>query len=471
MSAKPSVLVVGDLILDHYIDGACERISPEAPVQVVSAEAERYIPGGAGNVARNLIALGVEVRLCSVVGDDTAARILHELFLQNGIPTEGLICEPERTTTKKSRVTAHMQQLIRIDKETTEPILETTAQQIQTFVEKEIENADLLLLSDYAKGVLTPTLTRKLIAVANAKGKPVFVDPKGNNYEKYRGATLVTPNKKELQIVCGCDLNTEAELHEAANTIRSRYDFSTLLVTLSEAGMTLFGDKTVHIPAHAQEVFDVTGAGDTVIAAFAAAKLHGKSMVEAARYANAAAAVVVSKAGSAVATPEEIARYETDTAETSATPLDKKIVTLPHLLEKLQRTEGKVVFTNGCFDILHAGHVRYLEAANALGEVLIVGLNGDDSVRRLKGDDRPVNRWEDRATLLAALASVDYVVRFDEETPYNLIREIKPDILVKGGDYEGKEIVGSDIAKETRTITLTPGKSTTALINKIRKKG
>ncbi len=465
IAKKPKVLVVGDVILDHYLWGDCERISPEAPVQVVASQKEDFILGGAGNVLNNLLALGAEANLCSVCGDDTAGRIINELLRDKEISTEGVLIQKGRISTKKSRIMAQGQQLVRVDKETTEAISPQIERQLSTHIQAILPKYDILLLSDYAKGVLTPNLTQKLIHEAKQANIPVLVDPKGEDFTKYKGATLITPNKKETIAATGISLDTDTHIYKAGIQLKKMLDLQYVLITLSEAGMAVFAESMEHIKTKAYEVYDVTGAGDTVIAALAFALAAGNDIFSAAHFANSAAAVVVSKVGSATATPEEIFSYE---KHFTTHALSSKIVTPQKLVQLLRNRHQKVVFTNGCFDILHAGHVRYLHEARKPGDLLIVGLNSDDSVRRLKGNERPINTWEDRATILAALESVDFVVGFDEDTPYELIKQIRPDVLVKGGDYEGKEIVGSDIAKETRTIAFVDNRSTTALIDKIQ---
>lgn len=465
IAKKPKILVIGDIILDHYLWGKCERISPEAPVQVVAGEKENFILGGAGNVLNNLLALGAEADLYAVIAEDTAGRILKELLEAKTVSAKNLITESGRITTKKSRIMAQGQQLVRIDKESSEPISSDTEADLFSSIKKSLYRYDMLLLSDYAKGVLTPTLTQKLIYTAKQLDIPVLVDPKGDDFSKYKGATLITPNKKEAVAATKMALDNKEQILHTGMHLKEMLSLKYALITLSEEGMAVFSDRMEHIKTKAHEIYDVTGAGDTVIAALAFALATGNDIFSAAHFANSAAAVVVSKVGSATATIEEILAYE---KQFSTHTLSSKIVTPQKLVQLLQNRHQKVVFTNGCFDILHAGHVRYLHEAAKLGDIFIVGVNSDDSVRRLKGKERPLNTWEDRAIILAALESVDFVVGFEEDTPYELIKQIRPDILVKGGDYEGKEIVGSDIAKETRTIDFVDNRSTTALIDKIQ---
>jgi len=464
-NARPAILVVGDLMIDHYLWGKCERISPEAPVQVVEVTHEESLMGGAGNVVNNLLALGARVGVSAVIGEDENGAFIRRRLKEKGVDTEGLITEAGRKTTKKSRVIALHQQIVRVDKENREDISAVSQEAILEKIRADIDRYDAVLLSDYAKGVLTASLTHEIIAIAHEKGKPILVDPKGTDYSKYRGATLITPNKKEASQATGIPLDSDERLHEAGMRLKRELALEFAIITLSEDGMAIFAEEMTKIPTVAKEVYDVTGAGDTVLASLGFALCSGKNIFEAAQFANSAAAVAVSKVGSATVTLAEIAAYEQSlTCQKSSA----KIKTAEEVRTLMQNSSRKVVFTNGCFDILHAGHVKYLEEAKSFGDILVLGLNSDASVRRLKGETRPVNSWEDRATVLAALESVDFVVGFEEDTPYELIKTIQPDILVKGGDYEGKEVVGSDIAKETRLVAFVEGKSTTRIIEKAK---
>ncbi len=459
----PNILVVGDLMIDHYLWGDCERISPEAPVQVVDVKKEESLLGGAGNLANNLLSLGAKVSIASVVGDDEGGEWLKERLKQRGIDIISLVKESGRKTTKKSRVIAYNHQIVRVDKESRKEISQNSSKEILDAIKDKIEEFDLVLLSDYNKGVLIPDLIQDIIALANWYNKPIFVDPKGSDYSKYLGATLITPNKKEASIATNIEIVDENSLQKAGKKLLSDLNLEYAFITLSQDGMAIFSKKiTTKIPTIAREVFDVTGAGDSVLAALGYGYAKGMDIKSAANFANAAAAVVVSKVGSATATIEEIEQYQN---KIGSKTLDSKVVSvdkLPHFKDK------KVVFTNGCFDIIHSGHIRYLHKAKSFGDILVVGLNSDESVKRLKGESRPINTQEDRTIVLAGLESVDFVVVFDEDTPYELIKTIKPDILVKGGDYEGKEVVGSDIAKETRLVEFVDGKSTSKIIQRAK---
>jgi len=481
-NSKPNILVVGDLMIDHYLWGSTDRISPEAPVQVVNVANETAVLGGAGNVVNNLHALGASVSVASVIGQDEIGKELLMMLKSRGVKTEGLVTQEGRKTSKKSRVIASNQQILRYDKESKEDITEGSVEKIISAIKKDLFLYDMIILSDYGKGVLTSSLCQEIIALAGTLNKKVLVDPKGVDYSKYKGAHFLTPNKKEACEATGIDIVDDETLLQAGEWLRKECALELSMITLSEDGIAIFRETsasqttsasfedTMHkVPTVAREVFDVTGAGDTVIASLAFAISSGKDIVSSAKFANAAAAVVVGKIGSATASMDEIEEYESTLHKSSS---DMHIKTRPEL-EKCVRTakdkKQKVVFTNGCFDILHLGHVKYLEVAKSFGDILVVGLNADSSVRKLKGPTRPVNPEYDRAYLLAALEVVDYVVVFSEETPHDLIKMIAPDVLVKGGDYEGKSVVGTEFAGELKLVDFVDGKSTTKTIERIQK--
>jgi len=467
---KPHIAVIGDLMIDHYIWGECKRISPEAPVQIVSTNKESTVLGGAGNVVNNLHSLDAKVSLFSVIGDDKNAEELSELLSGTPLHETGIINEAARITTKKSRIIASSQQVIRYDTETTDNILLASQFALLEALKKNFFQYDAILLSDYGKGVLTPTLTKDIINMARDMNKPVLVDPKGIDYSKYKGATLLTPNKKEAGLATQIEINDNSSLQEAGFKLKNELQLDSTLITLSEDGIALFEDEMSVIPTVAREVYDVTGAGDTVLASLGVAMVSGFTLQESCIFANKAAAVVVEKVGSATVTLNEIEAYEHSLNKGQAQNKLKDFDQIIRISKRLKEQKRKIIFTNGCFDILHRGHASYLEQAKALGDVLIVGLNSDESVTRLKGANRPVNLLEDRAFLLAALESVDYVVPFAEDTPYQLIQSILPQILVKGADYAEKEVVGSDIADEVILIDFVEGKSTSNLIKKIESK-
>ena len=466
---KPNVLVIGDLMIDHYLWGSCDRISPEAPVQVIDVKKETTVLGGAGNVISNLVSLGAKVTVMSVVGnDDTATQLKHMLDEQGA--KSFLVEQKGRKTSKKSRIMASHSQVVRYDHESKNDISFDSVKKLYAKLQEKINAYDIILLSDYGKGVLTKDFTEKIISYANKNGVKVIVDPKGKDYSKYWGAYLLTPNKKEAELASGIDIENDDNLKEALQTIKEVANLDVSVITLSENGISILEDKDVVIkPTVAREVYDVTGAGDTVLASLGFALSLGYEIETAVEFSNLAAGVVVGKLGSATVSLDEIEEYQASLHKSSIELGIKTFKEIKKISSRLKEKGKKVVFTNGCFDILHKGHVSYLNTAKSFGDVLILGLNSDSSVKRLKGESRPINNEEDRAYILSALECVDYVVIFDEDTPYELISKVKPDILVKGADYEGKEVVGSDIAGETRLVEFVNGKSTTSTIKKIRK--
>ncbi|WP_066159532.1 D-glycero-beta-D-manno-heptose-7-phosphate kinase [Aliarcobacter skirrowii] len=464
---KPNILVIGDLMIDHYLWGSCDRISPEAPVQVVNVKKENSVLGGAGNVINNLVSLGSSVEVISVIGDDSVANELKTLLSNIGVSFDNLVVEKGRKTSKKSRLMASNQQVLRYDSESVDEISKNSSNKILEILEKNIKNYSAIILSDYKKGVLTTTLTQDIIKLANRNKIKVLADPKGKDFSKYKGAYTLTPNKKEAMEATNIDIKDEKSLVEALKSLKQNCNLEVSLITLSEQGIAIFDDELFTSPTAAREVFDVTGAGDTVIASITFALSCGVDIKKALYFANLAAGVVVGKIGSATASLDEIYEYESQLNKSSSSSHIKTFDEIEKLAKKLHSQGKKIVFTNGCFDILHVGHVKYLEEAKSYGDVLILGLNADSSVRKLKGLSRPINSQDDRAYILASLESVDYVVIFEEETPYELIKLIKPHVLVKGGDYEGKEVVGQDIADELKLVQFVDGKSTTNTIKRI----
>ncbi|MFY9105269.1 D-glycero-beta-D-manno-heptose-7-phosphate kinase [Aliarcobacter cryaerophilus] len=467
LNKKPNILVIGDLMIDHYLWGSCDRISPEAPVQVVNVKKESSVLGGAGNVINNLVTLGSVVDVISVIGNDSVANELKSLLEKIDVPTSNLVVENNRKTSKKSRLIASQQQVLRYDMESIDDINENSHKQIIQTLEKNIDKYSSIILSDYGKGVLTTNLTKEIIKIANKNSIKVLVDPKGKDYSKYKGSYTLTPNKKEAMEATNIDIKDESSLIEALKSLKIQCELEVSLITLSEQGIAIFDDELTIKPTVAREVYDVTGAGDTVIASIAFALGNNLDIKDAIYFANLAAGVVVGKIGSATTTLDEIYEYEYSLHKSNSTSHIKTFDEIKTLASKLHSQGKKIVFTNGCFDILHVGHVKYLEVAKSYGDVLILGLNADSSVRKLKGPTRPINTQDDRAYILASLESVDYVVIFEEETPYELIKLIKPHVLVKGGDYEGKEVVGQDIADELKLVQFVDGKSTTNTIKRI----
>ncbi|CAC9609762.1 D-glycero-beta-D-manno-heptose 1-phosphate adenylyltransferase (EC 2.7.7.70) / D-glycero-beta-D-manno-heptose-7-phosphate kinase (EC 2.7.1.167) [uncultured Gammaproteobacteria bacterium] len=464
----PKILVIGDLMIDHYLWGTCDRISPEAPVQVINVQRESSVLGGAGNVINNLYALGAQVSVMSVVGDCEICDELKALLADIEVNTNHLITQKNRITSKKSRIIASQQQVVRYDRESTDEISHESQNLLLKSFKNLVASYDAILLSDYGKGVLTFELTQSLITIANENGKKVLIDPKGLDYSKYKGSYLLTPNKKEASESLATHINNDESLAYVIKKLKIDCDLQVSLITLSEQGVAIYDDELRIHPTKAREVFDVTGAGDTVLASLGFSLACGYEIDDAVQFSNLAAGVVVGKIGSATATLNEIIEYESSLNKSSSDTHIKTHDEIIILSAELKSKGKKIIFTNGCFDLLHAGHVRYLETAKSFGDVLILGLNSDQSVTTLKGAGRPINTQSDRAYILAALEAVDYVVIFDEETPYNLIKAIQPHILVKGGDYEGKEVVGQDLVEELKLVQFVNGKSTTKTIEKIQ---
>ena len=465
---SPKLLVIGDLMIDHYLWGSCERISPEAPVQVINVDNESTVLGGSGNVINNLKALGAQVDVISVIGGCEISDELKILLNDIDVNSKYLITQKDRITSKKSRIIASQQQVVRYDRESTDEINTESQTTILNIFKKIIVNYDAVLLSDYGKGVLTAYLTQSLITIADNNNKKVLIDPKGLDYSKYKGAYLLTPNKKEASEATQINIHDDATLTKAITHLKTNCDLDVSLITLSEQGVAVYDDTLRTHPTVAREVFDVTGAGDTVLASLGFALSCGLDIDNSVEFANLAAGVVVGKIGSATATLNEIIEYESSLNKSTS---DEHIKTLDEIITlstELKSRDKKIVFTNGCFDLLHAGHVRYLETAKSFGDMLILGLNSDRSVTALKGKGRPINTQLDRAYILAALEAVDYVVIFNEDTPYDLIKAVKPHVLVKGGDYEGQYVVGQDIADELKLVQFVDGKSTTKTIEKIQ---
>lgn len=460
------ILIVGDVMLDRYWHGASHRVSPEAPVPIVNVSQEEERPGGAGNVALNIAALGGRVSLIGVVGNDPAAQMLSNRLDAAGIFSD-LQVSSNKPTITKLRVMSRHQQLLRMDFE--EIFTPEDSNQLGGKIDKVLPHADVLLLSDYAKGTLQDC--QALIHAARALNIPVLVDPKGGDFTRYSGASLLTPNLTEFEAVVG-RCSSEQELVSKGLGLIAALNIDALLVTRGEMGMTLIrtNHPVIHLPARAREVYDVTGAGDTVIAVLAAVLAAGQPLPEAVALANLAAGIVVGKLGAAIVNPPELRR-----AIHREQGISRGVVSeeqLLHAIEDARANGERIVFTNGCFDIIHAGHVGYLDEARKQGDRLIVALNSDASVRRLKGQGRPINPVDRRMAVLAGLESVDWVLSFDDDTPERLLRRIKPDVLVKGGDYSVDQIVGGNIVKanggSVKVLRFFENCSTTSIVNRIR---
>ena len=473
--ARRTVLCVGDLMLDDFVYGEVSRVSPEAPVPVIAVRREEKVVGGAGNVARNLAGLGARCLFVGVIGADEAADLIVKAIAAFDRIEPYLVVDTSRPTSRKVRFVSehHSSHLLRADWELARPVPAAIEARLMREVAALVPQADAVVLSDYAKGVLTPPLIGAVIEEAGRLGKPVVVDPKGADFSIYRGATVITPNRKELAEASRMPVESEGEIAAAAAAIRHTVGAQAVLVTLSEEGMLLeaHGAEPVHVPAHPVRVRDVSGAGDTVAAALAVLLATGAGFEAAARAANAAASVVVGKPGTATVT---IAELRARILPAAALAAEEKIAFDPAVAaERVQewRAAGlRIGFTNGCFDILHPGHVHVLTKARAACDRLVVGLNSDASVKRLKGPDRPIQGVHARAGVLAALEAVDLVAIFEDDTPIDLIAQLRPSVLVKGGDYRKETVVGHELVEATGgeviLVDLVPGHSTTRIVER-----
>ncbi|ETX07969.1 D-glycero-beta-D-manno-heptose-7-phosphate kinase [Candidatus Entotheonella palauensis] len=467
----PKVLVLGDIICDVYLYGTVNRISQEAPVPIFECGERRPVLGGAANVAANLQAFGCDVYLLGVVGADPAAQEIRTLLEKQGLAATWLVEDPLRPTTEKTRLVAP-QQMLRLDRETRQPLDAELGETVADLACALLPHVDGVICSDYHKGVCISDVLEPVFARARDMGRPVVVDPKSRDFTHYRGATVLTPNRFEAERASHRLLSDEAEVEAAGRWLCEQSQAEAVLVTRGPEGMSLIlpAQAPLHIPPNAREVYDGTGAGDTVIATFTMAVLSGLNFADAAMLANTAAGVVVGKVGTAVVTPAELrVACALETA-----PELRKVLTRDELVRAVQqhRQAGeRIVFTNGCFDLLHVGHMRYLQQARALGDRLVLGLNDDASVRRLKGDKRPLIPHAERASVLAALTCVDYITIFSEDTPLELIECVRPDVLVKGGDYTPETVVGRDEVEayggEVALVPFVEGISTTSIIDSV----
>ena len=471
----PRILVLGDVLLDRYTWGAAERISQEAPAVVLRAEREEARLGGAGNVGNMLAGLGAVATVAGVVGRDTPAEVVRQLCAESGIDASLLVeCESRPTTVKQRFIgsvgTQQPSQLLRVDSEVREPLPTALEARLSDALAREIARHDLLLISDYGKGVCTPNVLRAAIGAARADGTPIAVDPiRGGSYEQYRGATLLKPNRVETELATGCRIVTPEDAFRAGHQLCQQLELELAVVTLDRDGMTLVrrDGQAQAFPTTARSVYDVTGAGDLVLAALGVCLAAGGTPEDAVRIANLAGGLEVEKFGASVVHRDEIRSQILSMVH----PGIGKLMPLEKVAESAvqRRRQGeRVVFTNGCFDLLHVGHVAYLNEAAAMGDVLVVGINSDASVRRLKGPQRPMIGEVDRAAMLGALACVDYVVIFDDATPHRLLEAIRPDVLVKGGNYQTQDVVGREVVEsyggQIRVAGCIDGVSTTRII-------
>lgn len=503
MAKRLRFLVVGDMVVDCYLHGNSRRLSREAPVPVVEVEKDVKYPGAAANVACNLRALGVDVAAASVVGVDRAGAVMRRMLGGRGACTSPLIAEPGRRTRVKERLVVRGQHVARFDRGAKTPVSIDSENRLFESIQA-LESIDAVLVCDHCEGVLSRRVLEWLMRWANRRGIPVLVDPEGEDATRYRGCTLIKPNREETLRLTGIDVTDEAAGQAAAERLRELTGARYILITLDEAGLIAIGDSVFRIPTLAQEVREVSGAGDSLFATLAFGIAAGLSFQQATELSAAAAAIAVSQPGLATITLQELldalpqmplsvictesrtrtaAVEQVETTSVAVQPADESTtIPLPtgqvisaadaeQIAERLRREGKRVVFTNGCFDLLHRGHVDYLAASRKLGDVLIVGVNSDASVKRLKGPERPVVDQGQRQHILSTLRSVDYVVMFDEDTPVDLIRRIRPDVLTKGGDYLGQTVPGAEYAGQLHLIPFVDGCSTTLAIDRIRKAG
>lgn len=474
--SKLRIFVIGDIMLDRYFWGEVKRISPEAPVPLLKVSGENISLGGAANVANNLRSLGATVEIFGVIGRDGEGENLISLLRQAQIDSKGVISDVKKRTATKTRLIAENQQIARIDREETSKISDALKNRIMKALTKSVaqDAPDGIIISDYAKGTIREDLSVEVIRLARKKGIFVCVDPKGKDFTKYRGTSVITPNQKETEELCGFLIEDDNTLKKAVEILTEQTGAEGVLITRGRYGISFYEKGSLQIkttPSDAREVFDVTGAGDTMVSAFTLSYITSKSWEDSVRIANCAAGIVVGRVGAATVTQKELEerldnrRYPSDNKVLTRTPLSKTVSRL--------REEGKrIVFANGCFDLFHVGHLKLLRQAKELGDVLVVGINGQESVKRLKGEGRPFIGEGDRSSIIAALECVDYVVVFEEDTPFELIKALKPDVIVKGGDYSLEGVVGKDFVEsyggKVFVIPLVEGVSTSLLADKIR---
>ncbi len=468
------LLVIGDLMIDEYVWGEVDRISPEAPVQVVAVQSQEYTLGGSGNVINNLITLGARVTVLGVVGKDNDGKLLIDQLNAIGADTVGVIQEKGRYTTKKTRIIAEHQQVLRVDRETRKEISAQTLNRIIKYANKVIPTVDVILVSDYGKGLVNRPMIKSLVQIAKAHSKSLIVDPKGLDFTKYAGVNLLTPNKKEASLASGRVISDTKTLAEVGRHLLDKSGIKKLLITCGKDGMVLFEKdrKPFKIHTRAREVYDVSGAGDTVLAVIGLAVAAGHPFKEAVSLANTAAGIVVGKVGTAAVTQKELLAA-LELTDSNTNPKHLTLQELSELCRKLQKRGKRIVLTNGCFDLLHVGHIKLFSDSKNLGDVMIVALDDDDSVRRLKGSDRPVIGAAERVRILSALDSVDYVVVFNTSDLDKVVESIRPDILTKGSNYASETVLGREIVEgyggRVELIPVTAGISSTQIINAIKK--
>ncbi len=468
------ILVIGDLMLDEYLWGDVDRISPEAPVPVIEVKKEDSTLGGSGNVINNLVALGAEVFAAGVIGCDRSGNTLLRKFSSIGVDTQGIIQEPGRPTTRKTRIIAGNQHVLRIDRETIKTISDDTFDKIACFIEMKIPEADVVIISDYGKGLISKVMVAKIAKTAKKYARITIADPKGLDYSKYAGVAIITPNIKEAALASGIEITNNSSLAKAGEKILKSTYISNILITCGKDGMVLFeeGKRPYKIKAEARQVFDVSGAGDTVVAVLGLCAASGISLKVGASIANTAAGIVVGKIGTATVSEEELSSALTAHAD-DYTIKQKTFSELPALLQDLKGKGKKIVLTNGCFDLLHSGHIKLFSASKKEGDILIVAIDDDKSVKKLKGNGRPVIKAKERLRILSALDSIDYVIVFPANKLGKLIETVRPDVLTKGSNYSFEEVYGRDLVEKhggrVVIIQVRENTSATSIINSIRK--
>ncbi len=467
------ILVAGDLMIDEYLWGDVDRISPEAPVQIVTVSNEDFTLGGSGNVVNNLADLGANVYAAGVIGTGINAELILEILKKLGVDTTGVMQTSERPTIKKTRIIAANQHVLRIDRETRQPIPAQLTKALFERAEKLIPSVDIILISDYGKGVVTHSLVDGFVNLARKHNKLILADPKGLDFSKYAGVSIITPNKKEAGLAAGIEITDDSTLEKAGRILQEKAGIDNILITCGKNGMALFekNKKMYHVSAKARQVYDVSGAGDTVLAVLGLAMASGATFKQGIALANSAAGIVVGKIGTATVSPLEL----TQAVEYSP---DERILKhrsaaeLIGITEHLKKKGKKIVFTNGCFDLLHVGHIMFFTAAKSLGDILIVALDDDDSVKKLKGSERPVISVEERVKIISALDVVDYVVIFSTDKLNELLKTIKPDVLTKGSNYSTDEVIGHEIVEklggQVIVIPVSNDITTSRIINSIR---
>ncbi|MER3447688.1 MAG: bifunctional heptose 7-phosphate kinase/heptose 1-phosphate adenyltransferase [Candidatus Dadabacteria bacterium] len=469
------ILVIGDIMLDRYVWGRVMKISPEAPVPVLKVLGENLLPGGAANVGSNLRSLGASVEICGVVGKDYEGERLLEILEEIRIDSKNIIIDSKRPTTIKTRLIAGTQQIVRMDREETSPISDELKVRLMEVITKLVEEylPHGIIISDYAKGVIREDLSGEIIRLAKSEGIFVAVDPKGKDFAKYSGANVITPNQREAEEVCGFSIEGDITLKKAIEILMEKTHADCVLITRGKQGISFCvrGDAVKTISSDAREVFDVTGAGDTVVSVSTLSYILSKSWEDSVRIANRAAGIVVGRVGTATVTQADLIEHFEDSRYLFGGKILSK-ETLSATVSRLKTNGKRIVFTNGCFDLFHIGHLRLLKEAKKLGDALVVAINSDSSVKRLKGESRPLISENDRAHIIAALDCVDYVSLFSEDTPFELIKALKPDVLVKGGDYTLDTVVGRDFVESyggrVCIIPLVEGISTSVLLSRIK---